>query len=156
MGSARFDVFGAFKLFKASTIDAQLTSTPAIKELDTDNLYPYLSIALVMFEYITPTFNFKSTGLHYLTRKDNLIPFVLSSENRQCRPVDRIEIQGLGGAKVSIDGEPYTADSLIAEVIQKCPTQMSIEEDKPSLALKGPQISESDSTGFLGKVLRIA
>lgn len=156
LGSLRFDFVGAFKLLSPDTIRAQITTVPPLKKIEEDNFYPYLSIAFVLFESITPTFHFKSTGLHCLTRKDNLIPFVMKDGGRKCSPVDKIEITSLANSNISIDGELYKADSVFGEVIQKI-SGFEITED-PELTSgnkrKGSLIEDCDS--LQGKIFRIA
>lgn len=156
LGSLRFDVVGALKLLNPVTVRAQIKTEPSYKNIEEDNFYPYLSIAIVLFEHITPSFNFKSTGLHCLTRKDNLIPFVLQHGGRKCIPVDKIEISDIAGVNISIDGEMYKAECLIGEIIQKISTFEMAEDTTvtDTRRRKGSLIQDCES--LQGKIFRIA
>lgn len=156
LGSTRFEVYGAFKLLWPSTLACDVVTRPPVAQTELSNFYPYLSLALVNFPYIAQTFGFEGSGFHCLTRRDNLIPFVLKQVNRQCQKVNYLEIKGMKDQLVSIDGEIYKADSIVGELVQeteiKEETVEEVIEEKPS-----PDTIETIAKRmFLGKVLRIA
>lgn len=156
LGSMRFDLYGAFKLLTPTSFRAAVKTTPSIQEFESETIEPFLSIALMLFEYLTPTFGFVSAGLNYLTRKGNLIPFVLDRSKRTCTPVDQIAVDGISSVHLSIDGELYKADSLIGEMLQK-PSLLTAKVPEENLTLEkslGDDTVDLDS--LLGKVLRIA
>lgn len=139
-----------------STVNAEITTIPPVQKVENNLGDPYLSISITLFPYLTQSFGFEGSGFHCLTRKDNLIPFVLNKSSRKCQKVDYFKASGLIGHKISIDGELYKADSIEGVVFQEAEIKVETKEEfideKPSPGT----VNSLNKMMFLGKVLRIA
>lgn len=139
-----------------TTVNASIVTKPVVAKVANNDIDPYLSISVSLLPYLTQTFAFDGVGFHCLTRKDNLIPFVLNKSSRKCQKIDRFEATGLNGHLISIDGELYKADAVEGVLLEAAETQ---EETKVEIIEEKPSPGNNYVIGkkmFLGRVLRIA